>query len=258
MDFEAGGLGPLAYTRPQERNAPIYSSPFARDPSTPRGSYAHMDPSTPRGSFAPMDLSPRGQKRARDPETDLSPRAAQRTTMEGYRTPTCHSFNYLFPSPSSHPMPVIQEQDSPVHTQSHNHNLYHAAPRRPSLSMQFAPPADTPPDLLPPHDPAGIPSSASSTSYSPASELSRHRPLARSPSEDWVERGGFLTPSPFPHGAMDLLSVGMDGLPVSTGAGDDAGLVYSYGGRAAGLFVEDVGFEEMPVSRSLMVGGGRC
>lgn len=252
------------YSRPQEESIPIYSSPFVQDPSTTRGDYAPMNPSTPRGSYAPMDPSPRGQKRAREPEPDSNPRPSQQITTEGYRTPTCHSFNYMFPSPSSHPMPVIQEQGSPDHAQTHNHNhnhsdLFRAPPRRPSLSMQFVPPADNPPDLLTPHDPAGIPSSASSTTYSPASELSRHRPFVRSPSEDWVERGGFLAPSPFPHGAMDLLSVGMSGLPVSTGAGDDTGLAYSYGGRAAPLFVTDVGFDEgLPVSRGLMVGGGRC
>lgn len=252
------------YTRPQEGNIPIYSSPFVQDPSTPRGSYAPLGPSTPSGAYTTMDPSPRGQKRARESETDLSPRVSQRTATEGYRTPTCHSFNYLFPSPSSHPMPVIQEQESPIHSQTHNHSnnhndLFRGAPRRPSLSMQFVPSADNPPELLPPHDPAGISSSASSISYSPASEISRPRPLVRSSSEDWVERSGFLAPSPFLHGAMDLLSAGMDGLPVSTGAEDDAGLAYSYGERATPLFVADVGFDEgLPVSRGLMVGGGRC
>lgn len=141
-------------------------------------------------------------------------------------------------------MPVVQE---------HIHGVYHRSPRRPSLHTQFIPSADNPPDLLPAQDPAGIPSSASSTSYSPASEFSRNRSHLASPGVDWAEHARFFTSS-FQAPSMDMISVTLDAgaPPVTTAAMSSPisqePLGYSYTGRGTGMFVADVGYNELPVS----------
>lgn len=171
--------------------------------------------------------TPRGYKRPREPET-ISPRSI---AAESYGTQApAFSSGYVFSS--AHPMPV---QD-----------LYRS-PRRPSLHTQFLPPADTPPDLLP-QDAAGIPSSASSTSYSPASDFSRTRSHLASPGVDWAEHARLFAQSAFP-APSDVLAASIEaGGPAASAVAEPEGL-YSYAGRATGLFVADVGYEEcLPVS----------
>lgn len=199
-------------------------------------------------SASQSPATPRGNKRRRESDTfdstTISPRAI--ATTESYQTSTqSQAFNgaYVFASPSSHPMPVVQE---------HIHGLYHRSPRRPSLHTQLIPSADNPPDLLPAQDPAGIPSSASSTSYSPASEFSRNRSHL-SPGAEWTEPTRFFASS-FQTPSMDLIPVTLDaGVPPVTTAAmsspiSQEPLAYPYSGRGTGMFVTDVGYNELPVS----------
>lgn len=142
-------------------------------------------------------------------------------------------------------MPIVQE---PIH------GLYRRSPPRPNLRTQFIPSADNPPDLLPAHDHAGIPSSASSTSYSPTSEFSRNRSHLGSPSGvDWMENARMFASS-FPPPPIDMVSVSLDtrAPPVTTAAVTSPisteELAYTYAGRGPGMFVADMGYDELPVS----------
>ncbi|SPO06625.1 uncharacterized protein DNG_09317 [Cephalotrichum gorgonifer] len=252
-------------------------------PSTPLGFNTSQGPSTPHGygqarqtgsfdsngAFSPGITTSYSQSMPTTLcptiNTTLSPSinttlSPTLITPDGYHQPTSQGQQgfgntYVFSSPSSHPMPILHQPQSQQDNTIAHHNLFpnSRSQQRPNLHIQFLPPADNPPDLLHHHDPAGIPSSASSTSYSPVSEPSRQRSKFRSPSADWVDNGGFLAPSPFPAEMMGGVSLdsGMPPIsssPVAPSPTSPVGLGYSsyspqiVGARnMASMFVTDMG-----------------